>query len=246
MNTEFRKRFRWHSLHLIVVLILGVTIGSVVVGFILQNNSLTQSLDNFFYEVIHKGFRHPVIDFLIKPFNYNFLPSHLSPGRMPSYYYFMILFALGYLLFKKPGMLIYAMFCFIVGTFIAQLITTLDWHFVFRNRPFLSLPNTVDEIGQNAWRQLSSYPSGHARETSLYATIISSFIPKLKWVMLGFLIFIIYSRVYIGAHYLTDTIAGALIGFFTAKTVLIAAREIQIVIEGKGETHESKPQEQGK
>lgn len=234
--------FQLHSLHITLLLIITLALGSVGVGFLVQINPFIKSFDNNLYQLIEDGYHAKWIDLLISPFNYNFLPDWLSPAHMPSYFYFMIIFSLIYIYIFKRSLFGWAVLGFILGTILAQIISLLDYHFVFRARPFYALPNTVDDFGKAAWGKLSSYPSGHARDTTLYSTLIANYIPALKWILIIFILFIAYSRVYVGAHFPTDVLSAIIIGYLTAKVTLIISRELQIIFDQrKGGNHGKTP-----
>jgi len=224
-----KAQIKLHTWHIVFLLVIVLTLGSIGLGLIIKTNPWTNAFDHYFYELIHKGPNYPWLDALIKPFNFNFLPRELSPFFMPSYYYFMFLITAFYVVLFKRTEIFWAIFCFVFGTILAYQVTAIDWIFVFRERPFVTLPNDVDAFGKMAWEKLSSYPSGHARETTLYGIFMYHFIPQIKWLMIAFIIFIAYSRIYIGAHYPTDVIAAVMIGFLTAKITLLIVRELKII-----------------
>ena len=239
MLTKF-KRIELHTYHIAALLFIGLLLGSIGVGIFVQSNPLITHSDAYFYKLLHHSFRSPFLDTIVHPFNFNFLPDFLSPGRLPSYLYFMVLYGIAHLWFVKRAAIKWFIFCIVTGVILAMIVTALDWHFVFRDRPFLTLENYVDDFGKMAWGKLSSYPSGHARETALISTVIAGFIPLLRWPLFAFVIFITLSRVYIGAHYPTDAVAGSLIGFITGIITLMIGRELQSIKKIQKKPSESK------
>lgn len=208
-----------------IIFLLAITlIGSVAVGFLVQQNPLIIIFDQTVYEAIHEGVHTWWLDQLIKPFNYNFLPL---PGSQPSYYYFLVLPVLIYLYWKDRSLFWWATTAFLIGTILARIITAIDWRLVYRHRPFEFLPNRVDAYGKLVWLHFNTYPSGHARETTLYSVLISHYLPALKIPLIIFVLFIAYSRIYLGAHYPTDVLAGLLIGYLTALITLRIVAQLQ-------------------
>lgn len=72
-------------------------------------------------------------------------------------------------------------------------------------QPLINIPNSY------------SFPSGHAASSFVGATILSYYFPKYKIIFYSLAILIAFSRVYVGVHYPSDVIIGALIGFSVAK-----------------------------
>lgn len=84
---------------------------------------------------------------------------------------------------------------------------------VHRPRPFETLPEITALDDENT----SSFPSGHTAGAFYGAAFLSEFYKKFSGVFyfLGLLVFI--SRIYLGVHYSSDALAGAVIGFFLGK-----------------------------
>ena len=134
--------------------------------------------------------------------------SHLS-----SYIGFFFLLVIFFVFYKKRFALTFG-----ITYGISVAFNYLLKFLVGRQRPYVVDPNIINKmsaVGQ-------SFPSGH----TLSATIMSCFLVfwiidkvKNKWLraifialICIFLLLVIFSRIYLGQHYLTDTVAGLILG----------------------------------
>jgi membrane-associated phospholipid phosphatase len=90
-----------------------------------------------------------------------------------------------------------------------------------RARPYMDLGNTNFEPFNFTWEH-SSFPSGHTTLSFAYSTIMAdvynNFFWKFSWysaaVLVGF------ARIYHNAHWFSDTVLGAAIGYFVGRFVM--------------------------
>ena len=72
---------------------------------------------------------------------------------------------------------------------------------------------------------LYGFVSSHAANSFALAFFMIGVLKSQKkwlpWVMLGYAFLVIYSRVYLGVHYPGDVLVGAILGFLTARFVLL-------------------------
>lgn len=57
-----------------------------------------------------------------------------------------------------------------------------------------------------------SYPSGHVYRTTFLVVIALVVQKKFRYLLFGFLMLMIFSRVYLGEHWISDTVGGGLLG----------------------------------
>ena len=86
----------------------------------------------------------------------------------------------------------------------------LKW-FVERVRPCRSLSQAIT-VEPGGCGGLFSFPSNHAVNTATVAAFLQVLYPRSGWVSWPIVALIGFTRVYIGAHYVTDVLGGWLIG----------------------------------
>jgi len=102
-----------------------------------------------------------------------------------------------------------------LSVFLSAVVAyTLKLIFI-RQRPF----EVLDIINLVPGRE-SSFPSAHAAAVFSTLAILDKEFPKIKWFWIVFAILVAFSRIYVGVHYLTDVVVGALIGYTISLIVL--------------------------
>lgn len=104
---------------------------------------------------------------------------------------------------------------------LAALVSTVLYktlkRWTARPRPFASGEGfrlTVDPLDE------FSFPSGHTLHAVAFTLVIQVYCPVLLWVVLPFTVLVAMSRIILGLHYLTDVLAGAVLGSTVALLVL--------------------------
>lgn len=69
-----------------------------------------------------------------------------------------------------------------------------------------------------------SFPSGHATSAFAAAGVVAAMHPRLRAPVLALAALVALSRVYLGVHYPTDVLAGALLGLAIAAVAVASAR----------------------
>lgn len=88
-----------------------------------------------------------------------------------------------------------------------------------RQRPYITLPNT--RIFPHPLRDYS-FPSGHTTASFSLVVVFALHSPLLAVLLMPLAIAVGLSRMYLGLHYPTDCIIGALLGSFTSLLVVYA------------------------
>jgi len=87
-------------------------------------------------------------------------------------------------------------------------------YLIQRQRPLFFLHTVAQKLSKGPGEILDpSFPSGHALYAFMMATLLATWFPRYRLIFCVVAGFIGWTRVYLGLHYPTDVIAGALLGY---------------------------------
>ena len=86
-------------------------------------------------------------------------------------------------------------------------------HLIGRARPkFMHAGNAeYAPLSGSGW---DSFPSGHSMASFAVASVLAVRFPRMRWIIMPLALAVAASRVVRGSHYLTDVVAGAVLGFW--------------------------------
>jgi len=105
--------------------------------------------------------------------------------------------------------------------------------FFERLRPCVALPDAITPVGCAGGY---SFPSNHAINNFAAAIFLMRLFPNYKWILIVVASLISLSRIYLGVHYPSDVIGGAIIGAAFGYLFSIAALRVDKYYTNKNET----------
>jgi membrane-associated phospholipid phosphatase len=88
------------------------------------------------------------------------------------------------------------------------------------------LKHLVARPRPDAVLDIDSFPSGHATSVFAVATVFAAFYPRLRWPLYALAAAVAAGRVYLMRHYVSDVLAGAIIGIAVASLLLRRRAEL--------------------
>ena len=124
------------------------------------------------------------------------------------------------LIIKNSKKLINFFVSFFVYLLAIGVVTQIGKHLVGRPRP--NYTNFEDGFGFNFFTfnsNFHSFPSGHSSTIFMVCFVLCVALPKLKYFFYFLASIIAFSRVIVGAHFLTDIVAGGLLALIVFKVL---------------------------
>ena len=165
-------------------------------------------IDRSCFLFINNNLSNPIFDFIMPLFHHTkyFIPLILTLWILAAFY-------------DKPNRWKLA-FLIPVAIILVDQTGLLIKKAVLRPRPFVMMDldminHLVKPSGQNL-----SFPSNHAANNAVLATVLSSIYYRYKYLFWSLAITVMFSRVYIGVHYPLDVISGCILGSLYGLTLV--------------------------
>ncbi len=140
----------------------------------------------------------------------------------------IVLLAIAWVL-KKPNITIVAIQTLVAHGIAALLANGLK-HLIGRPRPKFAHSGNW-EMSFSLVSGLDSFPSGHSTASFAIATVLARRFPPLAPVFLAVAIFVGFSRILRGSHFLTDVIGGAVIGILSGYLATTPIKQWRVAIQ---------------
>jgi membrane-associated phospholipid phosphatase len=132
--------------------------------------------------------------------------AQLSHGWWP---FLLVAIAVAYWLWRERRRGLYEFATLAVGIGLADFIGSRIKHLVGRPRPCSTLEGLHPIAGCG---EAFSMPSNHVLNLAVAAGFLQVLYPRSGWILWPLLAIQAFSRLYVGAHYPTDALAGAVLG----------------------------------
>ena len=120
-------------------------------------------------------------------------------------------------IFNDLKNLLYYLF---VSLLVTGFITQVLKHVVGRPRPnYTNMDEAFSFDFFSTSSNFHSFPSGHSSTIFILALVLSTAVPKLRYLFLFFASVVAFSRVVVGAHFFTDIIGGVVVAFISYKLI---------------------------
>jgi len=172
---------------------------------------LLSSMDNYLFYLINKGCSSHFLN-VIMP-----LLNELGSWKILLPVAAMLLF-----LRKKEARALGVLL--LIGLFVSYSVVFILKIWIARPRPFFVLSDVNLLIKDRSF----SFPSGHATNVFMAATLLFIYSKKLYYLYIA-AIGVAFSRIYLGVHFPSDVIAGALIGIIIGYAI-IRISKIKLIV----------------
>lgn len=141
---------------------------------------------------------------------------------------FMWVAVLLFCLFFRKKYILAVIAAVVISTLLAQFLKRIIFPEELRPIAHLADNFPIHVVEGVKMNRLFSFPSGHSTAAFTIALILAHMINKRSWsLILPFLAMLVgYSRVYLAQHFLTDVLAGMILGIISAVLALMLFKNI--------------------